>query len=87
MPTALLPLGKKACCGFYRHKSPSPSAGIEPSNLRSYNKYVSYYTTEEYTLSISPDTLIKILTDYLCNIGPNLSPINLGPNFQLKHLS
>jgi len=32
-PTALLPLRRKACCGFFRPKNPTPSAGIESANL------------------------------------------------------
>jgi len=32
-PTALLPLRRKACCGFYRPKNPTASAGFEPVNL------------------------------------------------------
>jgi hypothetical protein len=28
--TALLPLRMKACCGFFRPKNPTASAGIEP---------------------------------------------------------
>ena len=32
-PTALLPLRRKACCGFFRPKNPKPSAGFEPAKL------------------------------------------------------
>jgi hypothetical protein len=32
-PTALLPLPRKACWGFFRHKNPTASAGFEPANL------------------------------------------------------
>ena len=32
-PTALLPLRRKACCGFFRPKNPTASAGFEPANL------------------------------------------------------
>jgi hypothetical protein len=31
--TALLPLGRKACCGFFRPKNPTASAGFEPAIL------------------------------------------------------
>jgi hypothetical protein len=31
--TALLPLRRKACCGFFRPKNPTASAGIEPAIL------------------------------------------------------
>jgi hypothetical protein len=31
--TALLPLRWKACCGFFRPKNPTASAGFEPANL------------------------------------------------------
>jgi hypothetical protein len=32
--TALLPLRRKACCGFFRPKNPTASAGIEPAISR-----------------------------------------------------
>ena len=32
-PTALLPLRRKACWGFFRTKNPTASAGCEPANL------------------------------------------------------
>jgi len=32
-PTALLPLRRKACWGFFRPKNPTTSPGFEPSNL------------------------------------------------------
>ena len=33
LPTALLPLRRKACWGFFRPKNPTASAGFEPTNL------------------------------------------------------
>ena len=32
-PTALLPLRRKACWGFFRPKNPTASGGFEPANL------------------------------------------------------
>ena len=32
-PTALFPLRRKACWGFFRPKNPTASAGFEPANL------------------------------------------------------
>ena len=32
-PTALLPLRRKVCCGFFHPKNPTASAGFEPANL------------------------------------------------------
>jgi len=32
-PTALLPLRRKGCWGFFRPKNPTASAGFEPANL------------------------------------------------------
>jgi len=32
-PTALLPLQRKACWGFFHPKNPTASAGFEPANL------------------------------------------------------
>jgi len=34
-PTALLPLRRKACCGYFSPKNPTASAGFEPANLGS----------------------------------------------------
>jgi hypothetical protein len=32
-PTALLPLRRKGCWGFFRPENPTASAGFEPANL------------------------------------------------------
>jgi len=32
--TALLPLQRKTCWGFFRPKNPNASAGFEPANLK-----------------------------------------------------
>ena len=32
-PTALLPVRRKACWGFFRPNNPTASAGFEPANL------------------------------------------------------
>jgi hypothetical protein len=42
-PTALLPLRKKAFCGFSNTvKNPSPSDGLEPENFVANNNYANY---------------------------------------------
>jgi hypothetical protein len=40
-PTALHPLWRMSCCGFYRGKNPSPSAGVEIANRGYSGKYVT----------------------------------------------
>ena len=45
-PTALLPLRRKACWGFFRPKNPKASAGIEPANLGTKGQHAYLYTTE-----------------------------------------
>jgi hypothetical protein len=44
--TALLPLRRKACWGFFRPKNPMASAGFEPANLCTRGQHASHYTTE-----------------------------------------
>ena len=40
-PTALLPLRRKACWGFFRPKNPTASAGFEPANLGTKGQYAT----------------------------------------------
>ena len=45
--TALLPPPpRKACCGFYRPKNPTASAGIEPAILGTRGQHANHQTTE-----------------------------------------
>jgi hypothetical protein len=44
-PTALLLLRRKVYYGFL-FENPSPSAGIEPANLRSNDKHDRHFTTD-----------------------------------------
>jgi hypothetical protein len=39
--TALLPLRRKACWGFFRPKNPTASAGIEPANFCSKGQHAT----------------------------------------------
>jgi hypothetical protein len=46
--TALLPLWRKVCCGFFiTLNNPSPLAGYEPVNLGSNSKHANCYTTKD----------------------------------------
>jgi hypothetical protein len=45
-PTALLPVRRKACCGFFRPKNPTVSAGFEPAILGTRGQRANHYTTE-----------------------------------------
>ena len=38
----LLPLRRKACCGFFRPKNPTASAGLEPANLGTKRQHANY---------------------------------------------
>jgi len=40
-PTALLPLRRKACWGFFRPKNPTASAGFEPADLGNKSQHSS----------------------------------------------
>ena len=40
-PTALLPLQRKACWGFFHPKNPTTSAGFEPANLGTKGQYAT----------------------------------------------
>jgi hypothetical protein len=44
--TALLPLRRKACWGFFRPKNPMASAGFEPANMGNRGQHANHYTTE-----------------------------------------
>ena len=41
-PTALLPLRRNACWGFFRPKNPTASAGFEPANLGTKGQYATH---------------------------------------------
>jgi hypothetical protein len=45
---ALLPLRRKACCGFFCPKNPMASAGIEPA----IGQHADHYTTEAAMLRL-----------------------------------
>jgi hypothetical protein len=59
--TALLPLQRKACCGFFRPKNPAASAGFEPAILGSY--LLTYLLTNllTYLLTLPLLTLPNLL--------------------------
>ena len=63
-PTALLPLWRKACWGFFRPKNPTASAGCEPTNLGTKGQHASsrppkplnystYYTLRKGSLTLN----------------------------------
>jgi hypothetical protein len=52
-PTALLPLRRKACWGFFCPKNPTASAGCEPANLS---------TKGQHATSRPPKSLTSLLT-------------------------
>jgi hypothetical protein len=60
--TALLPLRKKACCGFFRPKNPMALAGIEPAILGTKGKHANHKTTEAACTPIRNCGIIKQLT-------------------------
>jgi hypothetical protein len=51
--TALLPLRRKACWGFFRPKNPTASAGFEPANLG---------TKGQHAISRPPKPLLLLVT-------------------------
>jgi hypothetical protein len=44
--TALLPLRRKACCGFFRLKNLTASAGFKPAFLGARGQHANHHTTE-----------------------------------------
>ena len=51
-PTALLPLRRKACWGFFRPKNPMASAGFEPANLGTKGQHATPRPPKPLVLSI-----------------------------------
>jgi hypothetical protein len=50
--TAFLPLRRKACCGFFRPKNPTASAGFEPANLSTKGQHVTSRPPKPLTAGI-----------------------------------
>jgi hypothetical protein len=58
-PTALLPLRRKACWGFFRPKIPTALAGCEPTNLGTKGQHATSGPSKPYQiLSAQKDVLI-----------------------------
>jgi len=78
-PTALLPLRRKACWGFFRPKNPTTSAGFEPANLGTKGQhatprppkpwYIIHYTNLLYSAFLTtPVDLFKTSSSSLSNM-------------------
>ena len=63
-PTALLPLRRKACWGFFRLKNPTASAGFEPANLGTRGQHALAHWTHSQLNSIAA---ICLLTNCTCD--------------------
>ena len=48
-PTALLPLRRKACCGFFRPKNQTTSAVFKPANLGTKGQHTIYKKITRHT--------------------------------------
>jgi hypothetical protein len=46
--TALLPLRRKACCGFFRPENPTASTGLEPAILGTRGQHAYCYSRSRY---------------------------------------
>jgi hypothetical protein len=57
--TALLPLRRKACCGFSHPKNPTASAGFKPAILGTRGQHANYKTTEAAMLKTKFHTQTK----------------------------
>ena len=55
-PTALLPLRRKACWGFFRPKNPTASAGFEPANLGTKGQHATPRPPKHRNLSLQSVT-------------------------------
>jgi len=58
-PTALLPLRRKACWGFFRPKNPTASAGFEPANLATKDQKSWTYVTNTLKLTATVHPYIQ----------------------------
>jgi hypothetical protein len=59
--TALLPLRRKACCGFFLRKNPTVSAGFVPVILGTRGQHANHCTTEAAVKARSATITPKIL--------------------------
>jgi hypothetical protein len=62
-PPALLPVRRKACCGFLSTLKSITSAGFEPAILGSSGKHNNHYTTEATHVHVAHHSM---LTTFLC---------------------
>jgi hypothetical protein len=66
---ALLPLRRKACCGFFRPKNPTASAGFEPAIL---GTYLLTYLLTKLLINLLTNLLITYLLTLPLRTLPNL---------------
>jgi len=64
-PTALLPLWRKACCGFFRPKNPVASARCEPANLGTKGQHAASRPPKPLTVPIIYDWIICSVLELL----------------------
>ena len=62
-PTALFPLRRKACWGFFRPKNPTASAGFEPANLGTNGQHATPRTPKPIKACISFSSIFLV-----CNV-------------------
>ena len=59
-PTALLPLRRKACWGFFRPKNPTASTGFEPSNLGTKGQHATPRPPKPIDKLYTPDNTVVL---------------------------
>ena len=83
--TALLPLRRKVCWGFFALKNPTASAGFEPTNLGTKNKHATSRPPKPLSLSWKQlNHTIPVLSNSFVPEGPDASWIL--PNLELSIL-
>ena len=70
-PTALLPLRRKACWGFFRPKNPTTSAGFEPANLGTKGQHATPRPTKPLTPNNMNKKINLHFSDF-CSAGNSL---------------
>jgi hypothetical protein len=64
--TALLPLRRKACCGFFRPKNPTASVEFEPVILGTRGQHANHYITEAAKTSVDSMANFKRSKNIVC---------------------
>jgi hypothetical protein len=86
--TALLPLRRKACCGFFRPKNSTALAGFEPTILGTRGQHANHNTTEVTSMKMKQiersETLAFKLQTPVNNPEENIKYSDYAESLKLK---